>query len=189
VHELSPVERIRYSLASRQSYQLVSSYNSSTFRIWRILSRYFDTPSDIAHFRSLQYRLGVFISGSSALQFFDNTNYPGSDLDLYVDLGRAEALLRFLLESGYVFAPIMDQPGNWEQAFEQALRKRSSMTDAEHTASVSAEFPQWEGYTGIGMAAVFNFRKHGQRGKHIQVIACRNTPLEVILHFHSSAYL
>jgi len=129
----------------------------------------------------------MLISGSSALQFFDGTVYPESDLGVYVELGRVELLAMFLFEKGYVFVPVMDQPEDWEQAFFQALETRSSMTDTQHQINMMQLFPQWEGYAGNGMAAVFNFAKRGEEWKHIQVVTCRHTPLEVILHFHSSA--
>ncbi|KAK7464130.1 hypothetical protein VKT23_006294 [Stygiomarasmius scandens] len=179
---LSPVGRIRFSLTSKQSHQIVSSYNLIAFWITRILSRYFDTPSDIVYFRSLQYALGVIISGSSAIQFFDSTTYPDSDLDLYVKISNAISLMKFLLQKGYVIMP--DQSSDWQVTFAEALNK-SSMTGREHDDAERA-LPQREDYDIAGIAAIFNFKK---QGKHVQVIACWNTPLEAILHFHSTCVL
>ncbi|THU97394.1 hypothetical protein K435DRAFT_857616 [Dendrothele bispora CBS 962.96] len=190
--QLSPVARYRYALTCKQSDSLVSEYNRDTFRVRRVLARFFDTLLDIMQFRVLQYELGMLISGSAALQFFDDSVYPESDLDVYIELDRGgermERLGRFLMDRGYTFSPILDQPNDFYQALVDALVARSlwAQGHGQQLEDAFQQFPQWEGYAGNGMAAIFNFAKGG---KHVQVITCRHTPLEVILHFHSTCVM
>ncbi|THU95839.1 hypothetical protein K435DRAFT_778841 [Dendrothele bispora CBS 962.96] len=185
--QLSPVARCRYALTCEQSDSLVSECNWDTFRVRRVLARFFDTLVDIVQFRVLQYELGMLISGSAVLQFFDDSVYPESDLDVCIELDREgermERLGRFLMDRGYTFTPILDQPDDFYQALVDALVARSfwAQGHGQHLEEAFQQFPQCEGYTGNGMAAIFNFAK-GR--KHVQVITCRHTPLEVILHFH-----
>ncbi|THU97433.1 hypothetical protein K435DRAFT_615366, partial [Dendrothele bispora CBS 962.96] len=177
--ESSPIDRIRFSLANKESNELVSSYNQNNFRIRRILSRYFDSVPDIAQFRLLQYETGMLISGSAALQFFDNTMYPESDLDLYVALREADPIGQFLLERGYTFTPILDQPGDWEVALYRKILSWESRPE-----------PLWNDDTDLypvnGIAAVFTFVKEGKR---VQLITCGRATLEVILRFHSTCVM
>ncbi|THU97434.1 hypothetical protein K435DRAFT_889097, partial [Dendrothele bispora CBS 962.96] len=173
LHDISPMDRIRYSLTSRQENRAVVSYNQRTFRIRKLLLRYFDTILDIAQFRFLQYETGMLISGSAAVQFFDNTVYPGSDLDLYVEIGKVESVAEFLLEKDYRFEPGERQPKDWKQGFlwcESAFRYYHSLGRIHNG----------------GHRGVFNF---GKEGKRVQVVACCQTPLKVILNFHSTCVM
>ncbi|THU84246.1 hypothetical protein K435DRAFT_733452 [Dendrothele bispora CBS 962.96] len=179
LHDISPMDRIRYSLTSRQENRAVTSYNQRTFRIRKLLLRYFDTILDIAQFRFLQYETGMLISGSAAVQFFDNTVYPGSDLDLYVEIGKVESVAEFLLEKDYRFEPGERQPKDWKRAFSGANQPSGTITPVEG-------LPEWEGYTMEDIAGVFNF---GKEGKRVQVVACCQTPLKVILNFHSTCVM
>ena len=79
--ECTAVSLVRLLRACRRLHMSVEDYISRRFSIVKLLSRYFQHPSA---FRNLQAVTGTVISGSSALQFFDRSYYPKSDLDLYV---------------------------------------------------------------------------------------------------------
>jgi hypothetical protein len=72
---------VRFQRICRQAQSAVKDYLARAFNIDRHLSRFFDNPKA---FRKLQAETATAISGSSALQFFQRTFYPESDLDLYV---------------------------------------------------------------------------------------------------------
>jgi hypothetical protein len=76
---------MRMRLVSRAMHDNFKSYVRRTININRILKRFFPEP-DV--FRVLQRQTGTLISGSQALQFFDRTFYPESDLDLFLFPGR-----------------------------------------------------------------------------------------------------
>src|SRR5260221_4362327 len=84
LHGLSPAPLIRYSQINKTTQQIAYSYMRREFSVNRVLSRFF-TPIELLSFHYLQSKTEMFISGSTALQFFDRTNYPQSDLDLYVE--------------------------------------------------------------------------------------------------------
>lgn len=163
---------------SRSTYQAVNAYFRNAFHINQRLSRYF-SPHDIIYFRQwLQADTGMLISGSTALQFFDRTDYPDSDLDIYVEQRHAFLVAKWLLLVGYTFVARKSQDPNLRVAFEE------TPTTFHEGAGI---FPSEEvGYFGRGVAGVFNFHKY-QPDRKIQLITSLHSPMEIILHFHSSA--
>ena len=61
--------------------QLYKHTPRRAFNVNRFLARFF---SDAIAFRALEVRIGTLTSESAALQFFDRTFYPKSDLGLFV---------------------------------------------------------------------------------------------------------
>ncbi|THU97436.1 hypothetical protein K435DRAFT_965519 [Dendrothele bispora CBS 962.96] len=179
------MDRIRYSLVSRQENRVVSSYNRRTFHIRKLLYRYLDTISDIAQFRSLQYQTGMLISGYAAVQFFDNTVCPGSGLDVFVEIGRVEPVAKFLMEKGFVFEPDQDQLGGFEQESSMVKVLRTGNNDV-HQLPVPPNLNLWNIQHPKNLAEIFNFVKDGKR---IQISTCLKTPMAVILNFHSTCVM
>ncbi|KAK7457760.1 hypothetical protein VKT23_010099 [Stygiomarasmius scandens] len=172
---LSPIERLRVmDKVSKASRDAVGSYDRRAFRINKVLSNYFEEDRkaeihEMTEFRTLQYKTGMLISGSSALQFFDCIVYPDSDLDLYVSLNQAAPVTDFLVRIGYVYQPSPRQNDNLGVALNNA-------------ASGTGEVPlPWESYNDNGIAGVFNFLRNG---KKVQIITCLKCPMDVILGFH-----
>ena len=147
----------------------VRDYMKRAFDISNYLSRYFPNPPS---FRLLQRSTGTIISGSTALQFFDRSYYPESDLDLYVPLCWRHQVGNYLLEQGYTFVPNSRQ----DRDFGVAVMNKRVLTNK----AIYGNFK--------GIAAVFTFSKDvPERGKlKVQVIAAVRSPTEVVLRFHSS---
>ena len=122
----------------------------------------------------------MLISGSTALQFFDRTHYPDSDLDIYVEHGHVNCIAQWLESIGYAFVFRRRQDPELEFA----------LIEAPTTFHEGPGFFPSEkvGYFGRGVAGVFNFLKYHPERK-IQLITSLHSPLEVILHFHSSAVI
>ncbi|KAF5356596.1 hypothetical protein D9758_008236 [Tetrapyrgos nigripes] len=167
LRDLSPLERVRFAMTSKEARNTVLSYNNRAFRIEKILSRYFETL-EINQFRKLQFLTGMLVSGSSALQFFDCSIYD-SDLDLYVAFELASAVIDFLQEIGYVYRPTTAQPKDLKRTLDAAALGNI----------ISRE------YSG-GISAVISFSRHGQ---HVQLILCVHCPIQVILGFHSTCVI
>lgn len=113
----------------------------------------------------------MLVSGSAALQFFDRSFYPESDLDLYVSVQFYKQVGNFLLNEGYVFTPDSKQFHNFNKAAEQPEEPE----DAWHT------------YRFKGVCHVFTFTKErsGETLK-VQMLVAKRCPIEVVLFFHSS---
>lgn len=120
----------------------------------------------------------MLISGSTALQFFDRSHYPGSDLDVYVEHRYAGVIAHWFQSIGYTFEHRKAQDPDFHVAFNNT---RKTLPDALifHPSAIA-------GYFGRGVANVFDFFKYNPSRK-IQLITSFHSPLEVILHFHSSA--
>lgn len=123
----------------------------------------------------------MLISGSTALQFFDRSEYPGSDLDLYVEHRYAGVIGEWLQRLGYSFVP---REKRQSHKFDEAHRE-APPGDREGQGIFSSD---GEGYFGRGVAGVFNFHQYHPDRK-IQLITSLYSPLEVILHFHSSVFV
>ncbi|THU80759.1 hypothetical protein K435DRAFT_695031, partial [Dendrothele bispora CBS 962.96] len=167
--QLSPIDRHRYSLVSREALATVRSFNNRAFRVSKLLNDYFPDVRHLTRFRHLQRQLGVLISGSTALQFFNLVTYQDSDLDLYVNVEHAKPLILFLSEIGYVFAP--RSPGQHE--FQRRL--------SDDNLGVLRRR-----YEGRGIMIVFDYLKNG---KKIQVIVTKQGPVDCILGFHSTCVI
>ncbi|KAJ3838630.1 hypothetical protein EV361DRAFT_797349 [Lentinula raphanica] len=174
LRELSPLDRYRYSLASKEAYDAVSSFNRQAYRVHHILSPYF-TADQIDEFRLIQLETDFVISGSAALQFFDLSTFEDSDLDLYIIRAwdTIALLAGFLLGVGYDYAPRRNQPRSFQEAFEADDEGRN------HPGS---------NYNSRGTWGVYSFVRESDR-KKIQIISCRSNLVQVILEFHSTCVM
>ncbi|KAJ7595217.1 hypothetical protein C8J56DRAFT_1114950 [Mycena floridula] len=107
---LSAKDLIALSRLNSVSWSCVAAYYRRAHNINKFLSRYFSSDEWIDRFRWLQAETGVLISGSTALQFFDRTLYPESDMDLYVHRDFSPQVAHFLLESAVLERAAVKQP-------------------------------------------------------------------------------
>lgn len=191
---LSARSLVRFSAVCHLSRDLVFAYYRYRFSINQHLARFFEDP---VAFRSLQARTGTLISGSNALQFFDRTHYPESDLDIYTYPGYAAEVGMELLKYGYEFVPSWYQTGG--TGFEE-VEKLDHPPPSESTgpgnslqalgdAATDADVFHLQLYDVKGMRAVYCFTKgvgKQQPPLRLQLIATSTSPLECILGFHSS---
>ncbi|KAH7916548.1 hypothetical protein BJ138DRAFT_1139306 [Hygrophoropsis aurantiaca] len=184
----------RSILHSSQTCRLVcgaaQQYQRRAFSIHRHLFRFFD---DTPGFRSLQARTGTLISGSNALQFFDRTFYPESDLDLYVHPGHVREVLDWLVKTEhYEFIPRPRQPDDY---------RRLAPDNWDGTQRPTLVQPDndpldMEPYAMKGVKGVYTFSKatgsipsDGEEKLVVQVMETKTNPLEAILNFHLSCVM
>ena len=167
----SPTSFLRVSRTSRSAHMAVRTYMQKAFSINRILSRFFNSPLE---FRRVQAETDTLISGSSILQLFDRSFYPGSDLDIYTcqdsDL---QLIASFLLTEGYEYVPDQDQNDDFEKA----------LLDARIDDGLEAR-------SGAGheLLAVFTFENRAscKDPLRVELVMTHHHPFEIILEFHSS---
>ncbi|KAL0949321.1 hypothetical protein HGRIS_009396 [Hohenbuehelia grisea] len=92
---------VRYSQVDRSAYAAYCSYALQTFHPRHVLCPYFDSLN-IHPFFQVQEATGMLISGSSALQLLDRTDYPASDLDLDVELPHGDLAVAWLISRGCI---------------------------------------------------------------------------------------
>lgn len=117
------------------------------------------------------------MSGSTALQFFDRSFYPESDLDLYLPYEHKKTVGCWLLDLGYTFEPNSAQREDFLDAVEQLKGRIEDFAD-------DCEYSDMQ-----GVAAVYTFTKDDYwtgETLRVQCIVAENAPIEVILRFHSS---
>ncbi|RDB23243.1 hypothetical protein Hypma_009684 [Hypsizygus marmoreus] len=129
---------------------------------------------DVAAFRELQAKTGMLISGSTALQFFDRTCYPDTDLDLYVMHTGAFEVSHWLTTIGYRYQPSLNGPSTFVWAFLDA--------SAGQTPAAPPLYPR------RGIIGVFGFFNPGCH-QSVQLIVVIFSPIEVILDFHSTCMM
>ncbi|KAH8092523.1 hypothetical protein BXZ70DRAFT_1010836 [Cristinia sonorae] len=183
---LTPLEFLRLARTCRVARAVVQRFIEQTFttKINQILSRFFTDP---VAFRSLQACTGTLISGSVALQFFDRTFYPGSDLDLYIPPQSDRHVLQWFPQNGYRFAPTSAQPKDLEEAIDQG-RVHGFPNDIFHEEE--------EDYWSMGtkyIKGVYTFIKpslvENAPDLQVQCIVTENAPLDVVLSFHSTCVM
>ncbi|KZT06468.1 uncharacterized protein LAESUDRAFT_725910, partial [Laetiporus sulphureus 93-53] len=160
----SPATLLRIARTCCAAHISSHAYIRSTFRIDP--SRFFQNPLS---FRSLQARTGTLIAGSTALQFFDRTSFPNSDLDLYVFMQHCREVGLWLLAEGYSY-----------------VQARSAHADFESALGDLNDAPV-EVYNIPSVARVFTFSKSAPDGKElkVQLIMVIGAPMAVVLGFHS----
>ena len=181
----SPRSLLRFRRVSRAAQQAVQDYMDRAFNVNKHLSRYFRDP---LAFRSLQARTAAIVSGSFALQFFDRTYYPESDLDIYTHPERSLLDVGLYLQSeGYTFEPYSWQQGRWRDEVDQLCTRMNAHVDALENEDEVSEL-----YDMKGTRAVYTFVRDPAPGapaattRKVQIIVARSTPLRALLDFHSS---
>ncbi|KAH8092536.1 hypothetical protein BXZ70DRAFT_898267 [Cristinia sonorae] len=185
---LTPLEFMRLGRTCQRARAVVLRFVDQKFgsKINDSLMRFFDDP---VAFRSLQARTGTLISGSTALQFFDRTSYPNSDLDLYIHPQFDRDVLLWLTDNGYTFVPEEEQPARLEDAIETG--RRVSRLIAQGLGWI---IPHRQGeYHFKTIQSVYSFRKpspvENEPDIRVQCMIAVHAPLEVILSFHSTCVM
>ncbi|KAK7682829.1 hypothetical protein QCA50_014213 [Cerrena zonata] len=166
----TPASFLCLARTCKSAHAAVKSYMQRAFNINRILSRFLTSP---LAFRQMQARTGALLSGSAALQFFDRSYYPESDLDIYADFKHRIEVGEFLFKEGYEFKPEREQSHDF------------------HTAVSAYQPPPFDNYEFKGVCAVLTFIKKWDDGKAVkaQMIVTKNNPMEAILGFHSTCVM
>ncbi|RDX55338.1 hypothetical protein OH76DRAFT_1396720 [Lentinus brumalis] len=207
---LSPANLVRISSTCRTAYAAVAAYTRLTFDINRLLSRFFPSPTrgcsiscclSHAHeqeyarsraFRSLQARTGTLVSGSTALQFFMRTVWPESDLDLYVHMRHRREVAKWLLDEGYHYRPQDFQDPRFEVEIAQGVNRNPngiySMPGVMAVITFIKPLPRAERARNLVLGEE-EPEDDGPQELKVQVIVAKNTPMEVILGFHSTCVM
>jgi hypothetical protein len=80
---LHPGQRVQLKRVDKAASAAIDHFHRRAHNVNSFLKQYFE---DSIAFRSLQARTGAVVSGSAVLQILDQTVYPDSDLDIYVEL-------------------------------------------------------------------------------------------------------
>ncbi|KAI9068490.1 hypothetical protein FKP32DRAFT_1561581, partial [Trametes sanguinea] len=165
---LSPRTLLLLARTSHKVRDAVRDYMARAFDINATLTRFFHDP---VGFRCIQARTGTLIAGSVALQFFDRTSCPSSDLDLHVYLDHRVEIGLWLSRMGYNFAPRRGQDSVFTVAASDPMLSRTL-----HRAMP-------------GVYGVYTFSRDQPGHPRVHVIAAKSAPMEVILAAHSTCVM
>lgn len=181
---MSPAGLAKIKSLSRDHRELELRYERTTFSLHRLYGRFFD-PSTVASFRKVQLDTEALVSGSAVVKFLSRSSFTPSDLDVFSNLQHVVRLGRFLMDAGYVYVPmstvVIGGVKISEQQhldFEDAVRLES-LKSSPNTGTLA------DRYEFTAIAGVFNFMKKDLK---VQLVACRNEPVEVVLGFYSSEF-
>ncbi|EJF59016.1 hypothetical protein DICSQDRAFT_89976 [Dichomitus squalens LYAD-421 SS1] len=181
---LSPRELIRMSSVNRVIHSGVQDFSLRAYNVNRRLSRSF---GDSFAFRSLMARTHMVISGSFALQLFDRTYYPDSDLDLYVHPDRSIAEVGLWLEKeGYTYLPREWQRQVYRDEAERILANIDLPPEAVENDDEAGLL-----YNMRSVRAVYSFERSVAPNEilKVQIVVSRLSPLASILDFHSTCVM
>ncbi|TCD68642.1 hypothetical protein EIP91_010297 [Steccherinum ochraceum] len=180
---MTPLEFLRLSRTCRDAYGVVRSYIKRTFNVNRLLSRFFQDP---VAFRSLQARTGLLVSGSTALQFFDRTSYPGSDLDMYLMPNAMVEVTTWLTGEGYEYEPYPEQAPNLQDAMK-------ALTDDPLIDFITGAVVEHPLYPTRSIHGVYSFTKPSPdpsvQPSKVQCIVAKTSPMQVIFSYHSTCVM
>ncbi|KAI0765137.1 hypothetical protein C8Q74DRAFT_1286445 [Fomes fomentarius] len=176
---------IHLSAINRVIRHATQDFNWRAYNIDKRLKRFFKDP---CAFRSLQARTAAIISGSFAVQFFDRSFYPDSDVDIFVHPNRDMLDIGLFVSSqGYTY-----QPMKWQQArFQDEVDCILSNMGAEPRDG--GELEQMYGMPSL--RAVFTFERAIIRDnaaldiQKIQIVVSRTSPVASVLDFHSTCVM
>ncbi|KAK0218709.1 hypothetical protein IW262DRAFT_1050129 [Armillaria fumosa] len=177
--DLAPLDLYNYSKANKEAYQSIASFRKRAYTLKKYLLPYF-TEQQIAKFRELQKELGILIAGSTAINFFerDAAEYVNSDLDLYLNHSQCQKVAAFLHKAGYHFRPRESQLETFE----------ANVAHVEWlTHFIFNIFTPRSSYSNPAIAGVFDF--YNVADKKIQLITSKYSPVDVVLHFHSTCVM
>ena len=180
---LPPISLTRMSSVNRAVRLATQDFASRAYNINRRLERFVKDPMS---FRSLMARMGLVISGSFALQFFDRTYYPKSDLDLYLHPNRHMIEVGLYLErEGYKFVPDSMQLPNFRDNAERICAIVDSLSDLELEENTQHEV---DGESSHSLRAVYVFQRKSPEGEVqvIELVIARDSPMACIFDLHSS---
>ncbi|RPD67435.1 hypothetical protein L227DRAFT_491594 [Lentinus tigrinus ALCF2SS1-6] len=212
---LSPANLVRLSSTCRTAYAAVSAYTRLAFDIDRHLSRFFPSPTRgcsptcccfLAHphqhaharararaFRSLQARTGTLVSGSMALQFFMRAVWEESDLDLYVHMRHRREVALWLLDEGYRYKPTDFQDPSFEVEIAQCVERNPNGIYSMPGLMAIVTFVKPIPGERTGPPALAEDGEEAEedapRELKVQIMVAKNTPMEVILGFHSTCVM
>lgn len=173
----SQVDLARFSCTCRAAHDLVAMYIASNHSLPRTLENYF-SPEEASRFWALMGTTGLLISGSTALQFFDRTCYPDSDLDLYLEARFVNEVTDWLVSVGYQ-TRIRNNPVDRMDLGPSSAPVGPYQRPEKNTFSERTAF--WYS-RGVTVNEVY----HRGRKKNIQLISVGVCPLQIIISFHSS---
>ena len=180
---LTPLSLTRMASVCRGIRSVAKDFQRRAYNINRRLELFVTDPGA---FRSLMARTHMVISGSFALQFFDRTFYPESDLDIYVHPdGSIGEVGLYLIKDGYEYTRQSWQLEHYEQEVQRILADMDpDLDDLEDDDELGFL------YDLQSVRAVYTFKRgNGCDAKKVQIIVSRVSPLASILDFHSSAHL
>jgi hypothetical protein len=178
---LSPKEIGVLKMVNRAMKLRLSLYEHYTYSPNKILKRYFMTPGE---FRAMQASTGTLISGSQALKLMGRFDWEAGDLDLYVWRSKVCEVCEWLVLSGYSFEgrasamgllfgdDYVERPEGGYQGSESHEDTQAALVSQHHTHVEDVYF--------------FEKCRSGTEVLKIQVIIPEDTPIGVILKFHSS---
>lgn len=176
-----------FGLTCHLAHRAANLYTARAYDIHRDLSRFFSDPME---FRRMQAETGTLISGSFAVQFFERTVYPGSDLDLYAHPGLSMSVGQWLYEEGYKLVSTSmhnDMPDkNWKH---EIYDNWVGLEDFDIVPFFDeSEWDEQGIYRNMRVSDVYTWHQATDGlPLVVQVISCHRSPLHTIMGFHSSA--
>ncbi|KAH8801929.1 hypothetical protein DL96DRAFT_1634611 [Flagelloscypha sp. PMI_526] len=157
---LTGLDLCRFKGVCTASLRVVDEYTRRVFTVDRIFSPFFTAEQTIL-LRQIQFDTNFLVSGSAAVQFFERTNYSGSDLTLYIaEEEDTNSLFQFIESCGYTFKNSSSQPTSLKKALETK----------DNWVPLSSTYRQYESdYDPPWFMATFSFEQQHPSGPPLNV--------------------
>ncbi|KAH8801844.1 hypothetical protein DL96DRAFT_1538137 [Flagelloscypha sp. PMI_526] len=178
---LTGLELCRFRRVCKASLSAMDEYMRRVFSVNRIFSPFF-TPEQVIEIRQIQSETSLLVSGSAAVQFFGRVNYPGSNLNLYIEEKDMTTLARFIEYCGYKFTNSPSQPSS----LRDALEKKG---DWILLSPPRKEY--WYDDDSQQLMAIFSFVKQFplRAPLEVQIVVSTSLAIAPIFNFHSTVVM
>ncbi|KAJ3902999.1 hypothetical protein F5879DRAFT_804414 [Lentinula edodes] len=167
---------ISFGRTCKQTRIDVRKYSKRVFSIEHAYRKYFNIE-EIGQFQNLQSSIGLLVSGSTVLEFFNRENYNG-DLDTFCNIRHCKVAGDWLTSNGYSYQPKEGQAIDFDNSF--------SETYSNETTTQTEQDADTDEYQFNTVVNIWNFARNSSK---IQLIGTRGAPLETIFSFHSTCVM
>lgn len=170
---------LSFEAASRNTYYVVQAYRSQVWDLDHYFSRWFSNPIT---FRHLLKTCNGVVSGSQALQFFDRTQYPESDMDIFLPLDGVKELGFWLQhDMGYRYSESKFRYSYFENTINTIEDSHDGIIQPDHGTP--------------GILSVIELIRHDRQSsgsyipRRIQLVVLNTNPTSfIVFKFHSSEF-
>ncbi|KAJ3909334.1 hypothetical protein F5879DRAFT_791735, partial [Lentinula edodes] len=167
---------LSFGKTCKQTRVDVRKYRERVFSIQHAYRNFFNIE-EIGEFQNLQSSIGLLVSGSTVLEFFNREIYKG-DLDTFCNIQHCKVAGNWLISHAYSYRPKQDQAIDFDSSFSETYNKE--------TASQIAQDADTDEYQFNTVVGIWNFMRGSSK---IQLVATRGAPLKCIFSFHSTCVM
>ncbi|KAJ3920927.1 hypothetical protein F5877DRAFT_65348 [Lentinula edodes] len=129
---------LSFGKTCKQTRVDVRKYRERVFSIQHAYRNFFNIE-EIGEFQNLQSSIGLLVSGSTVLEFFNREIYKG-DLDTFCNIQHCKVAGNWLISHAYSYRPKQDQAIDFDSSFSETYNKETASQIAQDADTDEYQF-------------------------------------------------